>query len=170
MRASTIDKLISLIQAMNKEQIEKVCADKEQELLRKYFGNLVKEAAIERPETIGSYTKELPLQIEAEFRAFLQELWKEEAPGALKGTELVLEEKRLRELITEDDRESIEVAFEDASRRTLLERITKTNHKDVTYYKSLLEAYTRDLLLVMRHDFLEEITGKHIEGKAFQDE
>ena len=46
MRASTIDKLISLIQAMNKEQIEKVCADKEQELLRKYFGNLVKEAAI----------------------------------------------------------------------------------------------------------------------------
>ncbi len=41
---------------MNKELVIHLCRDKEQELLDKYFGNLVKEAAIERPEIIGAYT------------------------------------------------------------------------------------------------------------------
>ena len=57
---------------MTTEQIEKLCRDKEQKLLKKYFGNLVKEAAEERPETIGEYTEELPLKIEAEFKTFLE--------------------------------------------------------------------------------------------------
>lgn len=56
--------------------IDKLCKEKEQELLNKYFGNLVKEAAEERPEEIGEYTKELPLKIEAEYKSFLEELWK----------------------------------------------------------------------------------------------
>lgn len=155
---------------MEKEQIEKLCIKKEQELLRKHFGNLVKEAAIERPETIGTYTKELPLQIEAEFRTYLEELWQEAAPAELKGTPLVLEEQKLRELMTEDDREGIEAAFKDATEQTWWERVSKTNHKDVAHYKNLLEAYTRDLLMVMRHDFLEEITEKHITGKAFKED
>lgn len=154
---------------MTNEQITKLCKEKEQELLNKYFGDLVHEAAIERPETIGEYTKDLPLKIEAEFRAFLEELWKKEAPEELKGTPLVLEEQKLRKLMTDDDREMIDVAYKNATKQTLWERITKTNHKDVTYYKGLLQEYTRDLLFVMRHDFLEEITGQHIENKAFED-
>ena len=92
---------------MNNEQIEKLCERKEQELLHKYFGNLVKEAAFEKPETIGDYTPELPLKIEAEFLDFLKELWKEVAPEKLKGRELVMDEQRLRMLVTEDDREAI---------------------------------------------------------------
>ena len=60
---------------MTNEQIEKLCKEKEQDLLEKYFGNLVKEAAIERPETIGEYTKDLPLKIEAEYKTFLEALW-----------------------------------------------------------------------------------------------
>ena len=48
------------------------------------------------------------------------------------------------------------------------ERITKSNHEDVTYYKGLLLEYTRDLLMVMCQDFLEEITGKNIKDKAFE--
>jgi hypothetical protein len=116
------------------------------------------------------YTKDLPLKIEAEYRVFLEELWKEHAPVDLKGTPLVLEEQKLRKLMTDDDRELIEVAHKDATEQTLWERITKTNHKDVTYYKGLLQEYTRDLLMVMREDFLEEITGHHIENKAFEDE
>lgn len=52
---------------MNTEQVINLCKEKEQELLNKYFGNLVKEAAVERPETIGVYTKDLPLKIEAEY-------------------------------------------------------------------------------------------------------
>ena len=155
---------------MTNEQIKTLCKEKEQELLDKYFGSLVHEAAIERPETIGEYTMDLPLKIEAEFREFLEELWKDAAPAELKGTPLLLEEQKLRKLMTDDDREGIHYAYKDAIEVTLWERITKTNHKDVTYYKGLLLDYTRDLLLVMRNDFLEEITGDHIKNKTFEDD
>lgn len=155
---------------MNTEEVINLCKEKEQELLNKYFANLVKEAAVERPETIGVYTKDLPLKIEAEYRVFLEELWKEHAPDDLKGTPLVLEEQKLRKLVTDDDRELIEVSHKDATEQTQWERITKTNHKDVTYYKGLLQEYARDLLMVMREDFLEEITGHHIDNKAFEDD
>lgn len=154
---------------MTNVQIEKLCKEKEQELMKKYFGNLVKEAATEEVETIGDYTKDLPLKIESEYKAYLEELWKEHAPEGLKGKPLFLEEQTLRKLMTDDDRESVDAAYKDATQRTLWERITKTNHKDVTYYKGLLQEYTRDLLMVMREDFLEEITGHHIENKAFED-
>ena len=155
---------------MTPQEIASLCEEKQNQLLNKYFGNLVHEAAIERPETIGKYTKELPLKIEAEFRTFLEELWKEHAPAELKGTPLVLEEQKVRKLMTDDDRELIDPAYKDAIEITLWERITKSNHEDVTYYKGLLLEYTRDLLMVMRQDFLEEITGKHIKNKAFEED
>lgn len=155
---------------MTPQEIASLCEEKQNQLLHKYFGNLVHEAAIERPETIGEYTKDLPLKIEAEFCTFLEELWKEYAPAELKGTPLVLEEQKLRKLMTDDDRELIDPAHKDATEITLWERITKSNHEDVTYYKGLLQEYTRDLLLVMREDFLEEITGKHIKNKAFEED
>lgn len=142
--------------------LEALCKNKEQELLAKYFGNLSSEAAKVRPETIGEYTKDLPLKIESEFREYLVELWQQYSDEPL-----VLEEQKLRWLMTEDDREAIDEAYKDAKRITLRERLAKSNHKDVAYYKSLLREYTKDLLLVMRHDFLEEITGKHINCKTF---
>lgn len=154
---------------MTNKQIVNLCKEKEQELLNKYFGNLTREAAIECPETIGAYTKDLPLKIEAEYKTFLEGLWKEHAPEDLKGTPLVLEEQTLRKLMTDNDREGIDAAYKDATEQTLWERITKTNHKDVTYYKGLLLEYTRDLLMVMREDFLEEIMGRPIENKAFKE-
>lgn len=147
---------------MTPQEIANLCEAKQSQLLNKYFGNLIHEAAIERPETIGEYTKDLPLKIEAEYRSFLEEIWKKHAPAELKGTPLVLEEQKLRKLMTDDDREMIEPAYKEATKRTLWERINQSNHKDVTYYKGLLQEYTRDLLMVMRIDFLEEITGVHI--------
>lgn len=146
-------------------KLETLCIEKEQELLNKYFGDLANAAAKLQPETIGEYTKDLPLKIETEFREYLIELWKEYS-----NQPLVLEEHKLRWLMTEDDRAAIDKAYNDAKRITLWERIAKTNHKDVTYYKGLLLEYTKDLLMVMRHDFLEEITGKHINCKAFGDD
>ena len=154
---------------MGTRQIEKLCKKKEQELLNKYIGDLVKETNEERPESIEEYTKDLPLKNKAEYKAFLEELWKEHVPDEQRGTPLVFEEQKLRKLMTDDDRELIEEAHKDATEQTLWERITKTNHKDVTYYKDLLKEYTRDLLMVMREDFLEEITGHHIKNKAFED-
>lgn len=155
---------------MTNEQIDKLCKEKEQELLNKYFGNLQKEAAVERPETIGEYTKDLPFRIEAEYWDFLEILWKEHAPEELRDTPLILEEYKLKQLLTEKSRERVDAAFKDAANRTLWERITMTNHKDVVYYKGLLKEYTRDLLMITRVDFLEEITGHHIDNKAFEDD
>lgn len=111
----------------------------------------------------------MPLKIEAEYREFLGELWKQYAPSELQGTPLVLEEQKLRKLMTDDDREGIEEAYKDATTITLWEKITKSNHEDVTYYKGLLCEYTKELLMIMRIDFLEEITGEHISCKAFQE-
>lgn len=155
---------------MTTQEIKKICEKKQDELLKKYFGKLVHEAAVEQPETIGEYTKDLPLKIEAEFRAFLESIWKENAPEELRATPLVLEEQKLRKLMTDDDREMIEPAYKDAMEHTLWERITKSNHKDVTYYKGLLLEYTKDLLMVMCQDFLEEITEIHIKNKTFEED
>lgn len=149
----------SIISIME-SQIEILCKEKERELLDRYFGNIVTEAA-ER-ETIGEYTKDLPLKIEDEYREYLAGLWKEYSDEPL-----VLEEQKLRWLMTKDDREAIEKAHKDAEHISLWERITRSNHKDVAHYKCLLHEYTKDLLMVMRHDFLEEITGNHINCKAF---
>lgn len=143
---------------MTKKQIRSLCLEKEQELLEKYFGRLVFEAALVQPETISGYPKELPLKIEAEYKAFLESLWKEYAPERQKGTPLVLEEQHLRIRFTDDEREAVDEALKDAKKQTLWELITRTNHKDVTYYKGLLEEYTRELFLVMRADFLEEFS------------
>ena len=155
---------------MTKEQVFAHCKEKEQELLEKYFGNLLHEAAIKMPETIGEYTKDLPLKIEAEYREFLEGIWVLHAPSGLQGTPLVLEEQKLRKLMTDDDREGIDAAYKDASTITLWEKITKSNHEDVTYYKGLLLEYTKELLMIMRIDFLEEITGEHISCKAFKND
>lgn len=141
--------------------VETLCREKEQELLDKYFPS---DYGRSDSETIGEYSKDLPLKIESEFRDYLIELWKEYSD-----TPLVLEEQKLRWLMTEDDRESIEEAYKDAKHITLWERITRSNHEDVTYYKGLLYEYTKDLLMIMRQDFLEEVTGKHINCKAFEE-
>lgn len=140
-----------------KTEIERRCEEKADSLLKQYFGNLVKEAAIECLESIGEYDLELPLRIEAEYRNYLKELWEEIAEDDQRTIDDLLNQKQLRNKMTEDDCEGIAYAYRDAQRRTLWERITKTNHKDVTYYKGLLEEYTRELLFCMKHDFLEEV-------------
>ena len=142
---------------MDRSELERICSDKVDSLLKKYYGNLVKEAAIDCPETIGEYDMELPLRIEAEYRDLLKELWAEIAADDQRTIDDLLNQKQLRDKMTEDDREGIVYAYRNAQQRTLWERIAQTNHKDVTYYKGLLEEYTRELLFCMTCDFLEEV-------------
>ena len=142
---------------MKAEEIEKLCKTKEKDLQNKYFGNLVKEAAIERPETIGEYTKDLPLKMEEEYFLYLKELWNDINPDKSKSLESILDKRHISMLMTDDDREGIHHAYEDATHRTLWERLTRTNHKDVTFYKGLLEEYSRELLLCLRCDFIEDV-------------
>ena len=143
--------------AMPLQQIESQCRNKAEELLNKYFGKLVQEAAIEQPETIDVYSLELPKLIEAEYYDYLKGLWAEIAPSGSPSFEEILDKKHLSDRMTEDDREIIKPAYEDAVTRTLWERLTKTNYKDVTYYKGLLKRYTEDLLSALRCDFVEDV-------------
>lgn len=149
------------------KDFEMLCKEKEQELLNKYFGHIVQEAVVLRPETIGQYTIDLPHKVEAEYQSFLEQLWKQTTISGNKP--LVLEETTLRGLMVSNDRERLNQAYNAAQTRTLWERITKTNHNDVTYYKGLLQEYTREVLTIMRLDFLEEVTGYHINCKAFDE-
>lgn len=142
-------------------KIEIICREKQRHLLDKYFPI---NAETLSSETIGEDADELPQKIETEYREYLEELWKEYSASPL-----ILEEKKLRDLMTEADREAIEIAYKEAECITLWERITKTNHEDVNQYMGLLREYSENLLTVMRLDFLEEITGKHILNKTFED-
>lgn len=142
---------------MTTKEIENRCIAKQQELLEKYFGNLVHEAAYERPETIGDYVPELPLKVEAEYRAFLEGLWAEIAPNDPRTLDDILDKGHIKDMVTEDDREGVQRAYRDAQRRTLWERVTKSNHKDVTFYKGLLKVYAEELLNSLRIDFIEDL-------------
>lgn len=142
---------------MTRSEIERKCLDKQDELIEKYFGNINHEAAIERPETIGEYTQDLPPKVEAEYYDFLKELWAEVAPHDGRTLDDILDKRHLSELMMENKRERLKFAHDDATRRNLWEQITHTNHKDVTYYKSLLKLYVKELLTCMRVDFVEDI-------------
>ena len=142
---------------MNRKDIEEICTQKANDLLNKYFGNLAKEAAIERPETIGDYDIELPLRIETEYREILRDIWNGLVSDDSRKFEELFDKPQDREIMTADDREGISEAYKKAQQRTLWERITNTNHEDVTFYKGLLEEYTRELLFCMKIDFIEEI-------------
>lgn len=142
---------------MTKKEIENRCLAMQQELLEKYFGNLAHEAAYERPETIGDYVPELPLKVESEYRAFLESLWAEIAPNAPRTLDAILDKWHIKDMVTEDDREGVQRAYRDAQRRTLWERVTKSNHKDVTFYKGLLKVYAEELLNSLRIDFIEDL-------------
>lgn len=144
---------------MDKKDIERLISKEMDALLKKHFGNLVKEAAFDCPETIGNYDPELPLRIEKEYKEFLHTLWSKIASDDKRSIDDILDKRHISDKMTEDDREGITYAYRNAQQRTLWERLTGTNHKDVTYYKGLLEEYTRELLFCMKHDFLEEIKG-----------
>jgi len=156
---------------LNPKKLELLCKKREDKLIQGYFGNLVQEAAQERPEFIGKYTLDLPYKIESEYKEFLDCLIRQLFPDD-KGISVnnFLEEEKLRQLMTDDDREALETAYKKAVKRTAVERLTNSNHKDVTFYKGLLETHAKDLLLVMRNDFLEELTGKYIRNKTFEED
>lgn len=54
-------------------------------------------------------------------------------------------------------RNYLPMAREEAETVTLWEIITKTNHKDVTFYKGLLKQYAEKLLDIMVKDFLGDV-------------
>lgn len=144
---------------MNKEQIIVACRDKREELLDKYFGTLVHEAAYVMPEQIDEFRYPLTLsdQVIAEYFDFLQHLLSEIHPDDKFKLDDVMNKKALAISLMTDDRTQLEDAYSDAKIITLREKISKSNHEDVTYYKGLLKAYTEELLKWAEVDFLEDV-------------
>ena len=142
---------------MNKDTIQLRCDQKRAELLDMYFGNIVQEAAHEMPETVDEsrYSMELPAKVEAEYRSFLKDLLVEVAPD--KDIDVILDKRYWSVTFTEDDRQQLEKAYKDAKIITVWEKLTKSNHEDVTYYKGLLKEYTEELLKWMEIDFMEDM-------------
>lgn len=140
-----------------KDTIQTRCDSKREELIDRYFGDLVYEAAHLKPEDIDEsrYSMELPARVEAEYRSFLGELLAEVAPD--KNLDAILDKHHLSVTFTENDRQQLEAAYRNAKIITLWEKLTKSNHDDVTYYKGLLKSYTEELLKWMEIDFIEDV-------------
>lgn len=143
---------------MTKIEVSMKCYQEVDTLLEKYFPNFTREAAIEKPETLADeYNDELPHKAQAEYRQWLSELWKEISPEGAKPFDEVMNLHLSMQMVDTSYVPYLENAREEAVEMTLWEKITRTNHEDVTYYVGLLRQYTKELLETMTKDFLGDI-------------
>ena len=143
---------------MTKIEVSQKCYQEVNTLLEKYFPNFIHEAAIEKPETLAdNYSDELPHKVQAEYRQFLSELWKEISPEGAKPFDEVMNLHLSLQMVDASYVPYLKDARKDAEEKTLWEKITKSNHEDVSYYIGLLRQYTKELLEIMTKDFLGDI-------------
>lgn len=143
---------------MDRQIIEDRCYGKAKELLKQYFGDFATVSGVVKPETLDSqYTDTLPRKIAEEYRVFLAALWSEIAPEGARSFDEIMDRQRSIDMVHDDFDDFLPSARLSAQTITLWEKITKTNHKDVTYYKGLLKQYTEELLETMAEDFLEDV-------------
>lgn len=143
---------------MDSIAIENRCCNMAEDLLEKYFPNFVCDAAQTRPEELGGqYSDALPHQVETEFRDYLSGVWKEISPEGGKTFEEIMSRHLEMSMVDAEYVPCLKEARADAEQITLWEKITQSNHRDVTYYKGLLRQYTRELLMLNIKDFMEDV-------------
>lgn len=143
---------------MTKNQVSLKCYEEIDILLEKYFPNFVYESAVKQPEALAvEYDNELPYKVKAEYRQWLSSLWDEVAPEGAKPFDEIMNLHLSMSMVDSSYVPYLKDAREDAVEMTLWEKITKTNHEDVTYYVGLLRQYTKELLDTMTKDFLGDI-------------
>ena len=136
-------------------QIDSLCWERYTSLLKENFGDLAETAAYERPESPAPhYTLDLPERIADQYRDFLQGLWKENAPKDAPTFEEIMNAKKIAELAKARYEEDLMAAEKDARKVSAWEKITASNHKDVTHYVGLLKDCTEDTLKGLMNDFL----------------
>lgn len=141
-----------------KQEIEIRCYEKAQELLDKYFPNFIEDAAVTKPELLAEeYNMELPAKVAEDFRDWLAGVWEEFRSEVQKPFDKVLNLKRSMEITGSSYVPYLSDALEEAKTVTFWEKLTKTNHEDVTFYKGILKQYTEELLQVMIKDFMADI-------------
>lgn len=144
---------------MSKVDIELKCFKKAEELIKKYFPDFIKDAAIIRPEALTEeYNNDLPNKVALEFRCWLAELWKDVTNNKeQRSFDEIMNLARSIEITNSSYVPYLNDARKEAENITLWEKLTKTNHEDVTYYKGMLKQYIEELLNVMIKDFVADI-------------
>ena len=138
--------------------IECRCRKKADELLEQYFPDFIHEAAVVRPEKLtAAYNDELPREVQRAFREWLESLWEEIAPAGSKPFSEVMNLHKSMQMVDLSYVPHLEDARKKAEQITLWEKITRTNHEDVTFYKGLLKQYTEEVLDTMIKDFMGDI-------------
>lgn len=108
-----------------------------------HFNEISLEEAA-HPEILDKqYTEDYLEALRAEYFASLEQIW---ARGPMSHLASFSKVYRLPDISEAGDPLALDKAYRDASRRTLWERLTRTNHKDVYEYKSMLRLYSEALL------------------------
>ena len=140
---------------MTESELRDCCWAQYNLLLQSYFGDFAVEAAKGKTEVLDDiYTDTLPLTIADKYRSFLLSLWSKIAPIGAPPYEELVTTKRASEVTTEEYEDFLERARTEAKTVTFFEKITRSNHKDVSYYKGLLKQYTEELMRIIMEDFL----------------
>lgn len=141
------------------EELSFSCEEKVRQLMDKYFPDFIHEAAYVRPESLSEqYNNDLPRKIEEEYREWLRQKYKLiKKEGGHPFAHIINREGERGRVDNTYLNEYLPEAKRDAQIHSLWERITRTNHGDVTYYKDLLRIYSRELLESLTQDFLEDL-------------
>ena len=143
---------------MTSPELQKICQEKADELLEKYFPDFIYDAAQNRPEELSvEYNEELPYKVEKEFLEYLAGLWEDYSSQSDKSFDEIMNRHLNLLMVDAEYVPELKAAREKAEQISLWEKITQSNHEDVTYYKGLLRQYTRELLKVTVKDFVEDL-------------
>ena len=143
---------------MKKQQIAQQCNRQVRMLMKKYFGNLLNDALLRRPEMLtDDYSIDLPQRIEQEYREFLADLWSHVQIDDPRPFEQIMDKQYVRMSLDSDYREKLQTAYTNAKHISYWEKLTHTNYRDVNHYKGLLRDYVEAVLRCMTDDFLEDI-------------
>ncbi len=129
---------------------------KAKEMIKSYYGIVKRENRMDQPETVGTYTLDLIEQIYKDYCNFLCDMWPTIRP---QDTLTYAPSEDYRQILADtEEYKQLYAAYQDAVKRTLWERITLSNYKDVAQYKLLLRRYSRHLLIMLQEDFLNRLS------------
>ena len=155
---------------MKKQQIAQQCNRQMRLIVKKYFGSLINDTILRRPETLSEeYTVELPQKIEQEYRDFLSDLWNHVQIDDPRTFEQVMDKQYVRMSIDGEYRSKLQFAYDQAQHISYWEKLTHTNYRDVNRFKSQLKDYVETLLRQMTDDFLEDINEGMVQTSYVKD-
>lgn len=143
---------------MKKNLLQQLCFSKKHELLESHFNEIALASVYVLPEAdLVDYTARLTSPIEAEYLAFLRDLWNKERGEDKREFEQIMNKEYTRMCTDLAYRDRLTLALRDMQRITLWEQLTDTNYKDENRFRNLLRSYADTLMDNILSDFIEDI-------------